>query len=65
MERAMKPRTKMTVREAIKLYPDLLDEPIENMHYSTETLIPPTAEFQLTGNGGYRSKQLKRKLANK
>ena len=65
MKEAKNPRTKMTVREAIKLYPDLLDEPIENMHYSTEALIPPTAVFQLAGNGGYRSKYLKRKPLNK
>ncbi len=55
-------RTKMTVRDAIKLYPDLLDEPIENMHYPTDNRIPATAVFQLTGDGNYRSKQLTRKI---
>lgn len=53
-------RTKMTVRDAIKLYPELLDEPIENMDYPTDNRIPLTAVFQLRGDGNYRSKQLNR-----
>ncbi len=56
-------RIKMTVRDAIKLYPDLLGELIENMHYPTDNIIPSTAVFQLRGNGNYRSNQLKRKLS--
>jgi len=53
-------RTRMTVRDALKLYPGLLDEPIENMQYPTDNRIPSTAVFQLRGDGGYRTKQLRR-----
>ncbi len=56
-------RTKMTVRDAIKLYPGLLDETIENMHYPIDNRIPLTAVFQLRGDGSYRSKQLQRRLS--
>ena len=55
--------TKMTVRDAIKLYPDLLDEPIQNMSYPMDNRIPSTAVFQLTGDGDYRSKQLQRRVS--
>ncbi len=58
MERKI--RIKMTVRDAIKLYPDLLDEPIENMCYPTDNIIPRIATFQLRGDGNYRSRQLQR-----
>ena len=60
MKLERKIRTKMTVRDAIKLYPSLLDEPVENMDYQTDKLIPITATFQFTGNGNYRTKQLSR-----
>ena len=54
-------RTKLTVRDAIKLYPGLLDEPIENVEYPTDNRIPSTAVFQLKGDGNYRSNQLNRR----
>ncbi len=57
-------RTKMTVRDAIAMYPDLLNEPIENMAYPRDGYYPSTAEFQLTGDGHYRSGKVNR-LDNK
>ncbi len=65
MENKKEIRTKMTVRDAIKLYPGLLNEPIENMCYPTDNRIPLTAVFQLKGDGNYRSNQLNRTPATR
>lgn len=55
----MEIRTKLTLAEAITLYPLLNNEPIELKHYPTDGYYPSWAQFELTGDG-YRSRKVYR-----
>lgn len=53
-------RTKMTLAEALALYPQLNNEPVQMTHYPQGEYYPRWAEFQLVGDGNYRSRIVSR-----